>query len=54
MIGSQTRHELESHHELGLRRLRDCFAGLAHDASHILDQLRWHAGKPNIEPANDA
>jgi len=32
----------------------DRFAGLAHDASHILDQLRWHAGKPNVEPANDA
>lgn len=53
MIGAQAKHELESHHELGLRRLSDCFAGLAHEASHILNQLRWHSGKPDSDSAND-
>ena len=50
------RFRQDEHHSLPipLQPLSDCFAGLAHDASHILDQLRWHAGKPNVEPANDA
>jgi hypothetical protein len=50
------RFRQDKHHSLPISQpsLSDCFAGLAHKASHILDQLRWHVGKPNVEPANDA
>ena len=48
------RMALGSHHELRFRLMSNCCASLAHDASHILDQLRWHSGKPNVESANDA
>jgi len=34
--------------------MSDCFSDLVHEASHILDQLRWPVGKPNVESANDA
>jgi hypothetical protein len=50
------RFRQDEHHSLPipLQPLSDCFASLAHEASYILDQLRWHSGKPNVEPANDA
>ncbi len=35
------------------RLVNRCFASLTHEASHILNQLRWHSGKPNADSAND-
>ena len=37
-----------------LQPLSDCFASLAGEADHVLDQLRWHSDKPDVESANDA
>ncbi|MGN6223264.1 XAC0095 family protein [Pseudoxanthomonas sp.] len=50
------RFRKDEHHSLPipLQPLSDCFAGLSDEASHILDQLRWHSGKPDADSANDA
>ncbi|MGX5731084.1 XAC0095 family protein [Pseudoxanthomonas beigongshangi] len=50
------RFRQDEHHSLPipLQPLSDCFASLADEADHVLDQLRWHSDKPDAESANDA
>lgn len=35
------------------RLVNRCLASLAHEPSHVLDQLRWYSGKPDFESVND-
>lgn len=50
------RFRKDEHHSLPipLHPLSDCFASLSDEASHIIDQLHWHSGKPDADSTNDA
>ncbi len=50
------RFRKDEHHSLPipLQPLSDCFASLAGEADHVIDQLHWRSGKPDVASANDA